>query len=240
MKNGLLMRLVLPLLLVSFASIIIHIRWQAGGFFLNLATEIIGILITLLYVDWIIRQRERKKWLGTDERISNRLRILLNSTVSGIRDGLGFDIDILDQRVLSTLNPVAIHDEIMRVGKSVIAPIVHQRVSALDQRGWKSLTAHLVNAHNGALAFLTVFQTRLSPDQISDLLDLQEALEYSLTFYSIFPEMAGVPEDELPETRTPPEILQKSFYENTANDIVKILALSKKLSQSVATVNPGV
>lgn len=234
MTKGFWGRLVLPLAFLFGLSLLIHREWPAEGFFLNLATEIVGILITISYVDWILKQHEKQRWQSTDKRIANRLRILLNATVSGIRDGLGFDPDIIDERVLMSQNPIAIHNESIRVAEHVISPVVYQRVRALDPRGWKSLATHITNAHNGTLAFLSAFQARLSPEQISDLLDLQEALSNSLTFYTVFHDLAGVPEDKLPQTRTPPAILQKSGYEATAKEIQTALALAKKLSQVFA------
>jgi hypothetical protein len=210
----------------------VHRFWQAGGFFLNLASGVVCMLITICYVDWIMRQYQRQRWLPTDERIVDRLRILLNATISGLRDALGFGIDILDGRVGPTLDRYAIHKDVMRVGEHVIAPSALSRVQALDQSGWTKLARLIQHSHNGVLMFLNVFQTRLTPDQMSDLLDLQESLANSLTYYSIFPDVMGVSGDKLPKTRTPPEILQQLGCESTAKEIQKICALAKSLSES--------
>jgi hypothetical protein len=227
-------RLVLPLLFASGLAIFIHTKWAADGFFLNLSAGLIGILITVSYVDWILRRNERQKWALTDVRIASRLRILLNGTLSGIRGGLGFGPEIFDESVLSTGDPIAIHSEIIRIGQHVISPTAKQRIRKLDPRGWKLLAAHLQNAHNGAVSFLNAFQARLSPDQITRLLDLQESLANSLTFYSVFPDLAGVAASQLPETRTPPEILQRHGYESTEKELQRVIKLSKELSDSVA------
>ena len=225
--------LVLPLVLLFGLTIFIHRKWTDDSFFLNLSTEIVGIMITIFYVDWILRKHEKQRWLSTDVRIANRLRILLNATVSGIRDGLGFSPDILDEHILMSQNLVTIHNEIIRISEHVISPVVYQRICALDPRGWKSLSTHIANAHNGTIAFLNAFQVRLTPDQISDLLDLQEALSSSLFFYKTFYDLAGMQEEYLPPTRTPPVILQNSGYKDTANHIKSVLAIVKKLSQTI-------
>lgn len=193
MHKNLLPRLVLPLLALSGVAIALHAKWNADGFFLNLATELIGILITICYVDWILSQHEQQRWASTDERIANRLRVLLNGTVSGLRSGLGFGIEVLDQRVWATLDAYAMHKDVMRVGEHVIAPAALSRIQGLDQKGWVSLARYIQDAHNGVLTFLNAFQARLSPDQISDILDLQEALATSLSYYSTFPDIMGVP-----------------------------------------------
>jgi hypothetical protein len=43
----------------------------------------------------------------------------------------------------------------------------------------------------------------------------------------------GVPEDQLPETKTPPKDLQQYSCESTANEIHKVLAIAKKLSETL-------
>lgn len=231
--TALLTRLVLPLLAVFGIALAVHFICEADGFFLNLATELVGILITICYVDWILRRHEQQRWIPTDERIANRLRVLLNGTISGLRDGLGFGADVLDQCVAATLDPYAMHKEVIRVGEHVIAPAALSRVQALDQDGWSKLARHIQNAHNGIVAFLNTFQTRLSPDQMSDILDLQESLAKSLTHYSTFPDIMGVPEDQLPETNTPPEFLQQFGCESTAKELQNICAIARTLSESV-------
>ncbi len=237
MSRGFLTRLVLPLVVIFGVAILVHRVWKADGFFLNLATELVGILITICYVDWILRQHEKQKWLPTDVRITNRLRNLLNSTIIGIRDGLGCGPEVIDNRVMPTLDTIAIHKDIIRVAEHVIAPTALHRVQALDQNGWNLLARHIQNAHNGVLAFLNAFQARLSPDQISDLLDLQESLSNSLTLYALFPEIMGVPEDHLPQTTTPPKVLQQSAYESTAKEIQRICELAKRISASFDRVD---
>ncbi|MEW6674207.1 MAG: hypothetical protein AB1427_21135 [Thermodesulfobacteriota bacterium] len=233
----LLKRLALPLLVVFGLAIAAHFAWDGDGFFLNLSTELLGILITICYVDWILRRHEQRQWKSTDERIANRLRILLNATISGLRTGLGFGTDVLDQRVASSLDPYAMHKDVMRIGEHVIAPAARSRVQALDQNGWTMLVRQIRNAHDGVSTFLNVFQSRLTPEQISGILDLQEALVSSLTYYTAFPDIMGVPVDELPQTRTPPELLQQFGCESTVKELEKICLLAKKLSESVDASN---
>jgi hypothetical protein len=214
-------------------ALVIHTLWEADGFFLHLATEIVGILITICYVDWILREHEQEKWRATDTRIANRLRILLNVIVSSIRHGLGYGPEILNERVMASLDLITTHKEVIRVGEHVIAPSVHHRIRSLDADGWKSLARQIEHAYNGTLVFLSTFQSRLSPEQISHLLDIQESLSNSLVSYTTFPELMGVPEDQLPETKTPPKDLQQYSCESTANEIHKVLAIAKKLSETL-------
>lgn len=225
--------LVLPLLVTSGVSIAIHRHWPVDGFFLNLATALLGILITIWYVDWILRRHERLRWLPADKRIADRLRILLNATISGLRSGLGFGTDVLNLDLVSSSNTLAMHKDVMRIAEHVIAPAALSRISAIDQAGWSSLARHVQNSHNGTLAFLNAFQVRLDPVQISDLLDMQESLLNSLTYYSTFPDIMGVPDHLLPPSKTPPEILRQFGCESAAKELRNVCALARKLSNSV-------
>ena len=44
----------------SFLLLALIIPWQ--GFFVNLAATFVDILVTILYVDFIIKQHERGRW----------------------------------------------------------------------------------------------------------------------------------------------------------------------------------
>ncbi len=233
MSRGFWTRLVFPLVGAFALVLVIHIFWKADGLFLNLGTEIFGILITVCYVDWIVREHKRREWQSTDTRIANRLRILLNVIVSSIRHGLGYGPEILNERVMASADLIAAHKEVIRMGEHVISPGIHHRIRSLDANGWKSLARQIEHAHNGTLVFLSAFQGRLGPEQISHLLDIEEGLSHSLTFYTTFPELVGVPHDQLPDMKSPSGELQQHGCESAANEISKVLAIAKRLSETL-------
>ena len=210
-----------------------NLRWEADGFFINLATEIIGIIITISYVNWVLERHEKKKWQTTEERVTNRLLILLNGIVGGIRNGVGISPDIIDNRVLVTGNTQAINKEIMRAAIEIVLPAIYQQVFLLQEKNWRNLAENLQNANHQVITFLEMFQNRLSPFQISTLLDIQEKIERSLIFYETFPELAGVPKEKLPKTKTPPEQLQQQGYESTVTHLQNIIELCSRLSRTI-------
>ena len=234
MTKSLWIRLVLPLVLLFAVTFTLSRIWPQEGIFINLSTEIIGIVVTVSYVSWILRWHEEQKWKSTDIRISNRLKILMNSILSSIRSGLGISFDVLQERISNSLNLNDVHKEIITVSENVIYPMIPQRVRNLDTKGWKSLATQIVNSHNSTLTFFNAFHSRLSPDQIAILLDLQETLSHSLFFYTVTPDFAGVPSDMLPKSnKMPPEIWQEHGNKSTAEDLQKSILLVKQLSQSI-------
>ena len=235
MHRDLLIRLILPLLALIAISVFIHLRLEADGFFLNLTTELIGIAITISYVDWVIRRHEKIQWKAAHLRIADRLQRFLNKMVTGLRSALGYGIDILDERVMQTKDPMLWDIEIMRVATEILGPTVRNKLDNFNSNDWKKLTSHLVATLEESYKILSLFENKLNPEQYTILIDLQDALQRSLTFYQIFPDIAGVPDDKLPKTKTPAIILKKEGYDRTASEIREVINQSKRLSESFAS-----
>jgi len=234
MNKRLLLPLLLPLSLVFLLAIFANIIWDTDGFFINLATEVIGILITVGYVDWILRRHEDQKWLSTDARISERLKVILNSTVTTIRVGLGVSHDIFDERVMRKADSNLMHGEVIRVAEHVLIPMLPQRIRSLDQNGWKILARNLQLMNAATMEFINNFRARLSPTQMNLLLDLDESLRHALISYRTFPDVLGVPDDQLPPSKTPPKEIQERGCTSTAMELQKVLTLTKELSNTIA------
>ena len=141
-------RLFLPLVSLFVISIFIHTQWKADGFFINLSTEVIGILVTVFYVDWIIQQYEKSKWQSADKKINERLIILLNGIITRIRTGLEIDFELLNEEKMLHQDLVVGHKELIRVAKDVIYPIVFQRIKILDEKACKTLHEQTKNSYN--------------------------------------------------------------------------------------------
>lgn len=230
MKKSLLIYLVLPLLCVSAGFL--YFSWQAEGFFLNLGTELIGILVTVCYVEWILRRNEKSKWASTDQRIADRLRILLNATISGIRIGLGIEIEELGMG--DTQDSIAIHKELVCAAEVKLVTVIPQRVRLLNQDGWKSLARQIAHTNKGIFTFLNFFQNRLSPEQIGHLLDLQEALSDAMTSYIVFPDIMGVAEDNLTkEKKSSHKALQMRGCKTASKELQRALSIVKTLSGTI-------
>jgi hypothetical protein len=236
MTKSLLIRLVLPLILLFGITFTFSRMWSQEAIYVNLTTEILGIIVTVSYVAWILRWQEEQKWKSTDDRILNRLKVLLNSILSSIRVGLGISFDVFQKRIpiSNSVNLNDVHKEMISVSENVISPMILQHIRNLDTKGWKSLATQIANAHNSILVFLNAFHLRLSPDQISILLDLEETLSKSLFFYTITPEYVGVPSDKLPNLKNfTSKEWQESGFKSTTVDLQNVITLVKKLSQTI-------
>ena len=233
MQTTLLIRLVLPLVAVSTLAVVAHARSPADGFFLNLATEVIGILVTVAYVDWLIRHHEEVRWRGAKERISTRLQYLATSTVTGVRVSFGFSTDVFDQPLMETRQPEAIRSEIMRVALHILVPATEARIGRLDAAGWNKLCTHLEAMSLECGKLLDRFGPRLRPAVIEGLLELQQSLDSAQAFWRIFPDIAGVPLDQLPRARGSTRELQLAWTQLAAEDLRRALQRAATLSAIV-------
>lgn len=236
MNKSLFLRLVAPLAVLASASLWASRKWPADGFFINLATELVGIVLTVVYVDWILKKHEEERWRGAAARIENRLQLLCNGAISGLRSALGFSSEILDSTAMSSGSFKAMSAENMRVGTQVLSPAVRNRLGGLNQDGWKQLLTHLQGTSLEAERLLDRFGHRLNPSHMELLLDIQNSIDSAQTFWRIFPEFAGVPHDRLPMTNTPAAELQADGYDMTAREIRSLLQSMQKLSSQLRLV----
>lgn len=229
MTKALILKLALPLLGLASASVWLNSVVQTDGFLLNLATELIGIVITVAYVDWALKAHEKKSWEGTSVRIAARLRNLSNATVSGLRSSLGFGTDILDDAIIQSGDLQKINAEVMRIGKHVLQPSLRARLETLTMNQWKTLAAHLQGTWQEAERLLQ-FSHRLDSADIELLFDLQQQADSALTFWRTFPDIAGVPDEELPPTTGDTRDLKSAWNDMTAAAIARLIDVAKAIS----------
>lgn len=222
-----------PLLAATVLALLVHMRWPAGGFFLNLAAGFVGSMVTVGYIDWILQRHESERWREADSRIALRLSGLASATITTIRTSFGFGTEIFDRFAMAAGDVEAMRKEVLRIAEHVLTPAAETKIKALNQQQWKSFASQLQLASAECGVILDRFSSRLGPREMSLVLDLQQHLESALIFWRTFPDVAGVPIDQLPKTKTSPEELQVAWCELSARDIRKVLDLSIKLSSPV-------
>ena len=230
MKRRLLTQVLLPLAAAAALAILVHLWCPADGFFLNLAAGFVGSFVTVGYIDWILQRHEVERWREADSRISSRLHNLATATISGIRTSFGYGTDIFDRRALESGDTETMRLEVMRIATHVLSPGADTRIAAMDQKQWKTFVTHLHLTAAECGGMLDRFGPRLQPATMATLLDLQQHLESAQAFWRIFPDIAGVPVTQLPQTKTPPDELQAAWCELTARDVRKVLELATRLS----------
>lgn len=221
-------KLILPLSLLTIMSFILNCFFSFYGFFINLSTELISIIITVLYVDYIIKKRELENWINVEKQVSGELRIYINATISTIRTA--FNIDIFNL-IKYPINIDAMNQELIKFSKEILEPNTLKKVSNINQNEWKIFINQILNLRNEGDRLLTIFNAKLNPQQYEYFLLIQYCLKSIHNSYSIFPDIIGIPDNELPMDNIDQAIeLKESFNVIISNEIIDLLSNCRNLS----------
>jgi hypothetical protein len=228
--NRLVTQLVLPLVAATALSSLVHLGWPADGFFLNLAAGFVGSLVTVGYIDWILRLHERERWKESDSRIQARLSKLASVAITEVRTSLGYGTGVFDRVPTGFGSAELMRKEVLRFASHLILPTAEARIAALDQKQLRSFAVkpQRVSAECGVI--LDRCGHRLGPETIAVALGLQQHLESAQTFWRVFPDVAGVPVAQLPKMKGSCEEMQTVWCGLAARDIRRVLELSIVLS----------
>lgn len=124
-------------------------------------------------------------------------------------------------------------EELHRVALNVLVPAAHNRIEALSQDDWRKLNAELEATSLECGKLLDRFGSRMSPSVMEHVLDLQQHIASAQTYWRIFPDVAGVPLDQVPHTNTLTDELQAAWNELTARDVRHALECASKLLEEL-------
>lgn len=226
MRNRFVTQLVVPLLVGAGLFMLLHRLWPADGFFLNVSAGFVGSLVTVGYVDWILRRHDAERWQVADSRINGQLSRLASATITGVRVSFGVDFEMLHPDL------DVMRKEMLRIAKEVLIPIADGKISAWDQAAWRQFAIHLRETHRECGVLLDRFGHRLTPNTVALLLDLQSQLESARGFYLLFPDVVGVDPTELAKEGRVSETLPATACTLTAQETRKVLELAIELSNA--------
>lgn len=226
-------KLVIPFSILVFASLIIakFVQWQ--GIFVNLAATFIGILLTVLYVDYILRQHEKGRWAAAESLINRRIERFAIVASTQFRLAFGFKSDIYDRNI-DMENPSSRRLEIIRINENLLLPSVSNKIQNLNQEDWKKLARQMQITWEMGDKLYEVFGNRLDPLIVSSILSIQDEIESVFDYYRIWPDILGVPDEELPVSKKMSSLDSKRAMERIITEHVsKILRLSSSLLRSL-------
>lgn len=214
------LKLVLPLgiTIVGCALLRIYAIQDDGGILVNLMTELVGIIITVGYVDWVLKEHEKKQWSDVDERIIERLRIFVNRSITNIRVSLDINMDFI---LILENDRILMHKECLRISKEIIEPYAGHKINNFDPKKWHRLAHVLQQIANNAEEIISLFGHKLTAKRYTLLLDVQELAQNAITMFLTFPDIAGVPDDDLAEIKKIE--IKHLINESAVKDIRKLL-----------------
>ncbi|QDT56274.1 hypothetical protein Pan44_43270 [Caulifigura coniformis] len=169
-------QIVLPLAASAGLCLAIAYFWPVDGLWLNLGTELIGILVTVWYVDWILDRHDESRWRSTDLLVNEQLKVALTDVVLAVRQGLQ-DLNILedpelreDTNVLTTLVDQAAGYDVDRVRK---------QIDRVGSKGMEALGESVDRALESLARFFDRYSHRLNPETSTLVIRLERALNES-------------------------------------------------------------
>jgi hypothetical protein len=165
-------RLILPLIFITLVGIAWIWPPHPTDLINNLIVEILGILITILFVDWVIKNREKEKWEKVDVIVKSdfvawSLRFILETTVffenSGVAIPKTSNFKSPDKPWILPLGDIS-NDQIL----SAIYD------SDLEEREFYATA--LEKGLDNLMQLFIRYSNRLSPEDIKEILELEGVL----------------------------------------------------------------
>ena len=195
--------LVIPLSLAALISLVIgvFVPWQ--GLFVNLATSFFSALITVIYVDRVLQEHDRRVWAKVSGLIRERVMRFGYSTVLELRVALGIDYKVFNNSVLNfPTSEEKRKAELIRVIEEIINPSVLEKLQALDNKGWAKLANALEQIAKQGDNLVDLYGSKLDPELLQIILDIQTQTSGVLSQYYVIPDMLGISESYL-KSKTP-------------------------------------
>jgi len=232
-RKYLLKKLHLPLGIMTLASLILGIFIPWRGLFINLSTTFFGILITLLYVDHILREEEQKQWANVKKRIYFRLEGIANISTHQFRRAFGISADVLSNDADLILDTKRRRAYCIQVNEEIIFPEVSRMIPRLNSEQWRNLLKQMEVSWTNIDKMVTVFGNKIHPYLLALLIDLQDKIWSVQSIYMTFPDLIGIPDEQL-ERQNIDHIKIKRIYENMiVKDVESIIKISSEILRSL-------
>ena len=190
--NFLYKRLIFPLSLASLLFLILasFISWQ--GLFVNLSTTLIGSLITILYIDKVIKKNEQIKWENAQKRINQQIRRVYDAISEQVV--IGFNLLKLSDNIILSQNKVneLERDYITRL---------EEYFSRFDRGYWLFFSQEIESLTRKVEVILDVYGEKIDSDCYSLLLEFNDEGETIIRKCKVGKDILAVPDEKLPVER---------------------------------------
>lgn len=230
-------KIILPIAVIIVCSLILNNYFDAEGLYINLATEMIGILITILYIDHVLSYNEMKKWKPVDKKIYEELRIYINNIITIFRISLNMKIDIFDYKEfgnISELNALELNKVMIKYLVNNIVPNVDVKIKDFNSKEWERLITELKEIQDKNNKIRSMYISRLNPDLLLCLIETHDLIQSITNIYATFPDIIANDEKSIHLNNTLEiEEIRNSIVLTIINKISKLLndiqALEKQI-----------
>jgi hypothetical protein len=241
MKNSfLLKRLVIPLSVAAAIFMLVAFLtpdpWRS--LLVNLAATFLGGIVTVFYIEVILRRDEQRQWTMVMGHVGKQVNILGNATISSIRQALGLPLPPGFDDLEVIKDPATLRKLITRMAENLLPEIAG--LADMDQAAWRVLAGNLRATILNCERLLALFGRNLDPVITGLVLDVSEKAGQLLGHYEIFPDLLGVPFDQLKPNRIGKSSVPivRATLQVAVRDAAQLLEICIKLLLEVGTRFP--
>lgn len=189
--------MVIPLVFLAGISFWISTKYQRD-IFVNVATDFISIIITVLYVDWVMKLYDENKWNTPDLYIKSECGSLGHGFISDVVENLGLSksvFPVIDPKNFSLQNTQL---EIIQRAKNLKIEDFDKSLMSFNVNQWLKLNEAIRLNHEKADKLLELFFVRTNPTELTSLFEFRKKCSNITDTYSLFKYMLGMPLHKLP------------------------------------------
>ncbi len=218
-------KLIIPVVLLIILCFVLNLLIQWQGFFLNLAVTLIGILFGVLYIDYILKQHEKKRWAPAKLLIEKNIFEFATLAVSQFRVAFKINYEVLNREVIFGDNLSKIREEMVRLAQTILLPSVDSSVEILTKTDWETLIRQLKITWENADKLLSNYGNWIEPEKLVLIMEIQNEIWSIINLYVTFPEIAEIHNDNY-VTRG----IQKNVAKKIRIILEKAILLLRKLN----------
>ena len=170
--------LIIVLLLISGGTFFyLSNLTKPEALYLNLTSEVIGILLTVVIVEWIANYYVSHYWESPVSKINSTLQGITYEIISNIAGGLGFRPNqIFNVQLVASTNQRESQEEIIRgIDEELIPLNIEECLNNFEEERWTNLENRLEQNYKKLDHFISLFGQKLSPEIFDFILDIREA-----------------------------------------------------------------
>lgn len=203
-------RLIIPLLAVAVISFFLSRPFDRQATFINLMTDALAIIVTVFYVDWVIRMHEERKWNVAEKYIDAEFGKFAHGMIATIASHTGLDKKLLP--IPKTIDVKQVQEEIINQTGHLSVNEIEISIRAMNDPVWDDLIKAVDDKNTETTNLINLFGQRLDPDQLATVLRLRYLFDLLSATNMIFRAVSKSPIYEIPispkrESRDYPEIM---------------------------------
>jgi len=236
-KHSVITLLIIPLVsaagLAIFAAPYTPEPWRS--LLVNISAGLLGSLVTVLYVDQMLRRREQSEWAKVSTHVQSQVTRLAVATASSVRLALRIETPSPPLADVDRLgDPKYIRTMMLTVIEERIAPRLGQ-IPNMAPKDWSIFANNLAGTIRDTERLLTLFARHLDSTVVGSILDIEEKAKSILGQYQTWPDMLGIPFDEMKPNNRGESMVPffRAVYQSIVKDCDQLLTLCTSVLRGI-------